>query len=191
MVREEDGTVYRDGRQYLTSNLSLLYRKHGEWFTDHDEWLAAVIDNEAAQRTGGFLLRVATDEDMKLYANEVEVIDAIQDWRDADEVAERTKLKSKIAASLWFSENVETKEQAADFFALHRLNPFQFAAWLRTAEKSHKNEDGTPWEASPKSLKAYFEFWKNRNASIKGKMKDKADQTSSYRELKARVEGKK
>lgn len=47
MVQDKRGSTKPEAwREYLTTNLTPIYRKHGTYFTDEAEWLEAIIDNE-------------------------------------------------------------------------------------------------------------------------------------------------
>lgn len=186
---ENDGQAWRPERQYLTTNLQPLYSKYSNRFTDLEQFTEAMLESTTAQRIAGIELRAATAKDLKDFESDLEVIEAVQAFRDADQVALVTKRKSQVQVSKWFSENVGTKDEVEAFVKLHRLNPFQFATWIKAAEEQAA-EDGTTWKASKESLTAFYEYWSGKNLALTGSAKDKAVKVKSFVELRKRVEGK-
>jgi hypothetical protein len=184
-----DKTDYKVRRSYLTSNPRPLFDKYGTFFRnlEAEEWIEQLIDNEFGQRMAGFAVRKATTEDLEDFANELAVIDAIEAFKNADIEANRTKRRARYITAEWFSENVATPEDAKDFFATHRLNPFQFAAWVDTYEEPNKDRNTRQREMSTSSIKALVSHWTGKNAKLKGKAKDKAENIAAFRELSERA----
>jgi hypothetical protein len=73
---------------------------------------------------GASSLRVATDDDMHAYAEDIAVFEAIQRFKDADKIAARIKNESRETFVVWFVEHVHSQSDVEDFFVLHmNINP--------------------------------------------------------------------
>lgn len=179
-------------RTYLTANPKPLFQQHGAHFPhmEPEEWVEEFINNEFAQRIAGVAVRVATEQDLEDFADELEVIEAVESYRDADNEAKRIKIRAQITASKWFSENVRDQEAVKSFFQTYRLNPFNFASWITTAEERSEKITGEPFTASSESLSTMFDYWSNKNKKLKGDQKTKALNSDAYKKLAERV-GKK
>lgn len=187
--KDVNGQPLWEGRQYLTSDLSRLFRKFAPFFVDQEDWFRAVIDNPAAQKMGAFSLRVATDDDLQAYAEDIAVFEAIQRFKDADKVAARIKAESRETVVGWFVEHVRSESDVDDFFLLHKnINPWLFASWVK--EWEHHTVDGNVKNPMPEvpraALKAYNESQKNSKstkAGPKGTAKQKTEQLEATRVL--------
>lgn len=110
------------------------YKK--KWKVDHldrEEFYDFVL-NPAVQAFGDFGVRIATDEDLEAFGDQVKVAELIKKHTYWDEEQER--LKSELRAEIvgWVAENVKTEEQFKSFLANNFLNTNQFHAIARGAK---------------------------------------------------------
>ncbi|CEI30012.1 hypothetical protein [Propionibacterium freudenreichii] len=139
MVQDKRGSTKPEAwREYLTTNLTPIYRKHGTYFTDEAEWLEAIIDNEPAQKAMGVLIREATDEDMENYGSDIAVGEALARYQEADLIAKQTKREARLEVTKWLDEHCETADDLQDFLTNHKQNHRVILSWMRRA----RVEDG-------------------------------------------------
>ncbi len=186
-VKNNEGKRIRTGRQYLAISLSSLYSKHGKFFADQEAWLEAIIDNEVAQKIGGFSIRVATPEDLRDYRAEMEVFEALEDFRMADKIAAQKKRAAREQVAQWFNDHVTDLGHVEDFFGMHAITYHQFASWIKAWER-HDVDGRQKRELAPAALKAYQVFVaKQKSAVLKGGATEQVEDRAATRELVTRA----
>lgn len=131
VIRESDG----NGGYIETFTVGLeAYRN--KWIkTDHlseDEFYAYVLQS-SVQHFANFGVRVATEEDLEKFKDEVGIMELVNRHMFWDKEQERLKNELRVEIIKWVAENVETESDLKAFLAKNNLNTNQFQAIARGA----------------------------------------------------------